>query len=181
MEESTASTGNHLGIPKANETNPNLLSPEIVGQRRGESDIRVCVCVRGICILNFCSRKSSAEYIARSGHVHQLDSKHIDGRSRRGRRKRRRTRRRSALEISQRKDSVRILFRIGYKRHFDLHHTTPHNTPHHTTTHHITSHHIKCHLLLRNHLHGRPLLGAFMPPCNGIESTRHILRVPTDA
>ncbi|KAK7583793.1 hypothetical protein V9T40_004756 [Parthenolecanium corni] len=35
MEESTASTGNHLGIPKANETNPNLLSPEIVGQRRG--------------------------------------------------------------------------------------------------------------------------------------------------
>lgn len=36
MEENTPLTGNHLGIPKPNETNPNLLSPEILNQRRGD-------------------------------------------------------------------------------------------------------------------------------------------------
>ena len=30
------STGNHLGVPKPPETNPNLLSPEILNQRRGK-------------------------------------------------------------------------------------------------------------------------------------------------
>lgn len=40
VEESAASTANHLGVPKANETNPNLLSPEILGQRRGECAVR---------------------------------------------------------------------------------------------------------------------------------------------
>lgn len=35
MTEMTMLTGNHLGIPKANETNPNLLSPEVLNQRRG--------------------------------------------------------------------------------------------------------------------------------------------------
>ncbi|CAH1394498.1 unnamed protein product [Nezara viridula] len=31
----SGSTGNHLGVPKPPETNPNLLSPEILNQRRG--------------------------------------------------------------------------------------------------------------------------------------------------
>ncbi len=35
MTENISQTGNHLGIPKPNETNPNLLSPEILNQRRG--------------------------------------------------------------------------------------------------------------------------------------------------
>lgn len=29
------STGNHLGLPRPPESNPNLLSPEILNQRRG--------------------------------------------------------------------------------------------------------------------------------------------------
>jgi len=29
--------GNHLNIPKPMDMNPNLLSPEILGQRRGDS------------------------------------------------------------------------------------------------------------------------------------------------
>lgn len=33
--EST-NTGNHLGVPKPTDNNPNLLSPEILNQRRGE-------------------------------------------------------------------------------------------------------------------------------------------------
>lgn len=28
-------TGNHLGVPKPTDTNPNFLSPEILNQRRG--------------------------------------------------------------------------------------------------------------------------------------------------
>lgn len=31
-----SSTGNHLGVPKPVENNPNLLSPEILNQRRGK-------------------------------------------------------------------------------------------------------------------------------------------------
>lgn len=42
MTETTTLTGNHLGIPKPNETNPNLLSPEILNQRRGIEGIFRC-------------------------------------------------------------------------------------------------------------------------------------------
>lgn len=35
LAETASLTGNHLGIPKPAETNPNLLSPEILNQRRG--------------------------------------------------------------------------------------------------------------------------------------------------
>lgn len=39
MTETATLTGNHLGIPKPNETNPNLLSPEVLNQRRGSEKI----------------------------------------------------------------------------------------------------------------------------------------------
>ena len=35
LTEMTPFTGNHLDVPKANENNPNLLSPEVMSQRRG--------------------------------------------------------------------------------------------------------------------------------------------------
>lgn len=34
--EETTIVGNHLSIPKPMDINPNLLSPEVLGQRRGK-------------------------------------------------------------------------------------------------------------------------------------------------
>lgn len=115
--------GNHLSIPKPVDMNPNLLSPEVLGQRRGSNnDLQRRTPppqkknekltfffghLKFVFLVVY--RQSPSEHTTGGRDDDRLVVKHIRTASGRRRwRKRRRARRRGAVEIAERKNRVRI-------------------------------------------------------------------------